>query len=161
MLHSNYLHYMFDCLIGFINMCLSIIQLAELWPNGVMDNHGIKRAICRAKERKRAQNEKNKVWWSLSIYVSAELWMSTRVTYYGLLTFYFYYLLIAYLTVDRNILSVQSADNVVFFLCTYIAECMQKLFLVGDVGLKTIWYLFVNGISTLVHACGSCLFDTW
>ncbi|CAO2834245.1 unnamed protein product [Amaranthus hypochondriacus] len=35
-------------------------ELAELWPNGVMDNHGIKRAICRAKERKRAQNEKNK-----------------------------------------------------------------------------------------------------
>uniref|UniRef100_A0A803LHH8 Hpc2-related domain-containing protein n=1 Tax=Chenopodium quinoa TaxID=63459 RepID=A0A803LHH8_CHEQI len=35
-------------------------ELAELWPKGVMDNHGIKRAICRAKERKRALNEKNK-----------------------------------------------------------------------------------------------------
>uniref|UniRef100_A0A5B7AJ93 Putative ubinuclein-2-like isoform X1 n=1 Tax=Davidia involucrata TaxID=16924 RepID=A0A5B7AJ93_DAVIN len=29
-------------------------ELAELWPNGFMDNHGIKRAICRAKDRKRA-----------------------------------------------------------------------------------------------------------
>ncbi|KAK6938368.1 Hpc2-related domain [Dillenia turbinata] len=28
-------------------------ELAELWPSGLMDNHGIKRAICRAKERKR------------------------------------------------------------------------------------------------------------
>ncbi|KAM7270553.1 hypothetical protein ACFE04_029767 [Oxalis oulophora] len=30
------------------------LQLAELWPKGFMDNHGIKRAICRAKERRRA-----------------------------------------------------------------------------------------------------------
>lgn len=29
-------------------------ELAELWPKGHMDNHGIKRAICRAKERKKA-----------------------------------------------------------------------------------------------------------
>ncbi|KAF8103590.1 hypothetical protein N665_0188s0517 [Sinapis alba] len=29
-------------------------NLAELWPNRLMDNHGIKRAICRAKERRRA-----------------------------------------------------------------------------------------------------------
>ncbi|KAJ8450330.1 hypothetical protein Cgig2_004787 [Carnegiea gigantea] len=36
-------------------------ELAELWPKGVMDNHGIKRAICRAKERRRALNERNKV----------------------------------------------------------------------------------------------------
>ncbi|XP_062099545.1 ubinuclein-1 isoform X2 [Humulus lupulus] len=28
-------------------------ELAELWPNGFMDNHGIKRAICRAKDRRR------------------------------------------------------------------------------------------------------------
>ena len=84
--------------------------------------------------------------------------MSKRVAYYRLLTFYFYYLLLAYLTVDRNILSVQSADSVVYFLCTYIAECLQKLFLVGDVGLKTIWYFFVYGISTLVHAYGSYLY---
>ncbi|KNA12686.1 hypothetical protein SOVF_123830 [Spinacia oleracea] len=35
-------------------------ELAELWPKGVMDNHGIKRAICRAKERKRKLNEMNK-----------------------------------------------------------------------------------------------------
>lgn len=29
-------------------------ELAQLWPNGFMDNHGIKRAVCRAKDRKRA-----------------------------------------------------------------------------------------------------------
>ncbi|VVA95585.1 unnamed protein product [Arabis nemorensis] len=29
-------------------------SLAELWPNKLMDNHEIKRAICRAKERRRA-----------------------------------------------------------------------------------------------------------
>ncbi|XP_040998278.1 ubinuclein-1-like isoform X1 [Juglans microcarpa x Juglans regia] len=29
-------------------------ELAELWPVGFMDNHGIKRAICRAKDRQRA-----------------------------------------------------------------------------------------------------------
>ncbi|GAB2270395.1 hypothetical protein Dimus_005296 [Dionaea muscipula] len=31
-------------------------ELAELWPKGVMDNHGIKRAICRAKERRKTQD---------------------------------------------------------------------------------------------------------
>ncbi|KAL0826012.1 hypothetical protein Bca101_049689 [Brassica carinata] len=31
-------------------------NLAELWPKRLMDNHGIKRAICRAKERRRASN---------------------------------------------------------------------------------------------------------
>ncbi|KAL0731944.1 hypothetical protein Bca4012_028038 [Brassica carinata] len=31
-------------------------QLAELWPRKLMDNHGIKRAICRAKERRRAMS---------------------------------------------------------------------------------------------------------
>ncbi|KAF1889558.1 hypothetical protein Lal_00024885 [Lupinus albus] len=35
-------------------------ELAELWPNGYMDNHGIKRAICRAKERRRALHSKHK-----------------------------------------------------------------------------------------------------
>ncbi|KAG6602125.1 Ubinuclein-1, partial [Cucurbita argyrosperma subsp. sororia] len=35
-------------------------ELAELWPNGFMDNHGIKRAICRAKERRRALHGKHK-----------------------------------------------------------------------------------------------------
>ncbi|XP_010539681.1 PREDICTED: ubinuclein-1-like isoform X4 [Tarenaya hassleriana] len=34
------------------------VELAELWPNRLMDNHGIKRAICRAKERRRAAYEK-------------------------------------------------------------------------------------------------------
>ncbi|CAK8570307.1 unnamed protein product [Lathyrus sativus] len=36
------------------------VELAELWPNGCMDNHGIKRAICRAKERRRALHSRNK-----------------------------------------------------------------------------------------------------
>ncbi|XP_027330661.1 ubinuclein-1-like isoform X2 [Abrus precatorius] len=35
-------------------------QLAELWPNGYMDNHGVKRAICRAKERRRALYSRDK-----------------------------------------------------------------------------------------------------
>ncbi|XP_021273598.1 uncharacterized protein LOC110408819 isoform X2 [Herrania umbratica] len=30
------------------------VELSELWPNGIMDNHGIKTAIRRAKERRRA-----------------------------------------------------------------------------------------------------------
>ncbi|XP_011022885.1 PREDICTED: uncharacterized protein LOC105124533 isoform X3 [Populus euphratica] len=36
------------------------VELAEMWPNGAMDNHGIKNAICRAKERRRTfyNNEK-------------------------------------------------------------------------------------------------------
>ncbi|XP_040957466.1 uncharacterized protein [Gossypium hirsutum] len=45
------------------NMSCPIIstQLAELWPNGIMDKHGIKSAICRAKERRRALSEHDKV----------------------------------------------------------------------------------------------------
>ncbi|KAL9331042.1 hypothetical protein ACSQ67_000652 [Phaseolus vulgaris] len=35
-------------------------ELAELWPTGYMDNHGIKRAICRSKERRRALHIKHK-----------------------------------------------------------------------------------------------------
>ncbi|XP_020211417.1 ubinuclein-1 [Cajanus cajan] len=35
-------------------------ELAELWPSGYMDNHGIKRGICRAKERRRALYNKHK-----------------------------------------------------------------------------------------------------
>ncbi|KAH9691369.1 ubinuclein-1 [Citrus sinensis] len=36
------------------------LELAELWPKGFMDNHGIKRAICRAKERKRELYSRHK-----------------------------------------------------------------------------------------------------
>ncbi|KAF1893891.1 hypothetical protein Lal_00002434 [Lupinus albus] len=36
------------------------VELAELWPSGCMDNHGIKRGICRAKERRRALHSKHK-----------------------------------------------------------------------------------------------------
>ncbi|KAI8004421.1 Ubinuclein-2 [Camellia lanceoleosa] len=35
-------------------------ELAELWPDGFMDNHGIKRAICRAKDRKRPLHSQHK-----------------------------------------------------------------------------------------------------
>ncbi|XP_059630643.1 ubinuclein-1-like isoform X3 [Cornus florida] len=35
-------------------------ELAELWPNGLMNNHGIKRAIVRAKDRRRALYSRQK-----------------------------------------------------------------------------------------------------
>lgn len=35
-------------------------ELAKLWPEGYMDNHGIKRAICRAKDRKRTLYSRHK-----------------------------------------------------------------------------------------------------
>lgn len=35
-------------------------ELAGLWPNGFMDNHGIKSAICRAKDRRRERYSQNK-----------------------------------------------------------------------------------------------------
>ncbi|KAF5467910.1 hypothetical protein F2P56_012114 [Juglans regia] len=35
-------------------------ELAGLWPVGFMDNHGIKRAICKAKERRRALHSRHK-----------------------------------------------------------------------------------------------------
>lgn len=35
-------------------------ELAGCWPNGFMDNHGIKRAICRAKDRRRASHARRK-----------------------------------------------------------------------------------------------------
>ncbi|KAL8125279.1 ubinuclein-1-like [Apium graveolens] len=35
-------------------------ELAELWPKGFMDNHGIKRAICKAKDRKKAMHAVHK-----------------------------------------------------------------------------------------------------
>ncbi|OMO50361.1 hypothetical protein CCACVL1_30488 [Corchorus capsularis] len=37
------------------------VELAQLWPNGLMDNHGIKRAICRAKERRKAIYNRHKI----------------------------------------------------------------------------------------------------
>ncbi|KAK8586744.1 hypothetical protein V6N12_021273 [Hibiscus sabdariffa] len=37
------------------------VELAELWPNGIMDKYRIKNAICRAKERKMALWANNKV----------------------------------------------------------------------------------------------------
>ncbi|PIA27228.1 hypothetical protein AQUCO_08200031v1 [Aquilegia coerulea] len=36
------------------------VELAELWPNGIMDNHGIKNAVCRSKARKRATHSRIK-----------------------------------------------------------------------------------------------------
>uniref|UniRef100_A0A3N7EHP3 Hpc2-related domain-containing protein n=1 Tax=Populus trichocarpa TaxID=3694 RepID=A0A3N7EHP3_POPTR len=37
------------------------VELAQFWPSGLMDNHGIKRAICRAKERRRVMYIRNKL----------------------------------------------------------------------------------------------------
>ena len=39
-----------------------IVQLAELWPDGWMDNNGIKHAVQRAKDRKKKQIKANMVW---------------------------------------------------------------------------------------------------
>ncbi|XVE86487.1 hypothetical protein DITRI_Ditri18aG0037900 [Diplodiscus trichospermus] len=36
------------------------VELAELWPNGIMDNHGIKCAIRRAKERRKVGEDRRK-----------------------------------------------------------------------------------------------------
>ncbi|KAL2538476.1 wound-responsive family protein [Forsythia ovata] len=35
-------------------------ELAALWPSGIMDTHGIKRAICRAKDRRKALSSQQK-----------------------------------------------------------------------------------------------------
>ncbi|XP_040944377.1 ubinuclein-1 isoform X4 [Gossypium hirsutum] len=37
------------------------VELAQLWPDGMMNNHEIKHAICRAKERRRARYNRRKV----------------------------------------------------------------------------------------------------
>lgn len=53
----------------YLSIC---VQLAELWPNGYMDNRGIKRAICRAKERRKALYIRHKVclWrWIINVNV--------------------------------------------------------------------------------------------
>ncbi|XP_039033233.1 ubinuclein-1-like [Hibiscus syriacus] len=36
------------------------VELAQLWPHGMMDNHEIKRAICREKERRRVRFTRQK-----------------------------------------------------------------------------------------------------
>ncbi|TYH82987.1 hypothetical protein ES332_D02G100500v1 [Gossypium tomentosum] len=36
------------------------VELAQLWPDGMMNNHEIKHAICRAKERRRARYNRRK-----------------------------------------------------------------------------------------------------
>lgn len=46
------------------------MQLAELWPAGYMDNLGIKDAVYRAKERKRANyKQKYKVCFIVIFYI--------------------------------------------------------------------------------------------
>jgi hypothetical protein len=44
-----------------IKMSFYLHQLAELWPQGYMDNVGIKDAIYRSKERKRLLYSQQKV----------------------------------------------------------------------------------------------------
>ncbi|RRT54474.1 hypothetical protein GW17_00053320, partial [Ensete ventricosum] len=57
----------------FIYMFIPTFQLAELWPSGSMDNVGIKDAIQRSKERKRAIYGQHKVLISLFIYVTLRI----------------------------------------------------------------------------------------
>ena len=45
------------------------MQLAELWPEGWMDNNGIKAAVFRAKERKKRLSKLNKVNSLYPIYI--------------------------------------------------------------------------------------------
>ncbi|XWS44675.1 hypothetical protein CRYUN_Cryun15aG0068200 [Craigia yunnanensis] len=52
------------------------VELAELWPNGIMDNHGIKSAIHRAKERRRALCEYDKVGETMDQHLAAPLEIS-------------------------------------------------------------------------------------
>ena len=49
--------------------CLHFWQLAELWPDGWMDNLGIKLAVHRAQERKKRLNKASNVGFDLVIVV--------------------------------------------------------------------------------------------
>lgn len=53
--------YFFVLFSSLLNLSLCFFQLVELWPKGFMDSHGIKRAISRAKDRKKAMNAGHKV----------------------------------------------------------------------------------------------------
>lgn len=46
---------------SFITFCTFSLQLSSLWPNGFMDNNGIKHAIYRAKDRRRPSYSRHKV----------------------------------------------------------------------------------------------------
>lgn len=45
---------------------LPLLQLTSLWPSGVMDTDGIKRAIHKAKDRRKAQGGRRRVCISLA-----------------------------------------------------------------------------------------------
>ncbi|KAJ6929217.1 ubinuclein-1-like isoform X3 [Populus alba x Populus x berolinensis] len=54
-------------------------EVAELWPNGAMDNHGIKIAICRAKERRRIFYNNEKVEEKARIEKLSRQWKGNNV----------------------------------------------------------------------------------
>lgn len=55
------------------------VELAELWPNGAMDNHGIKNAIYRAKERRRTFYNNEKVQEKASLDELSKCWKDINV----------------------------------------------------------------------------------
>ncbi|XP_011031129.1 PREDICTED: ubinuclein-1-like isoform X5 [Populus euphratica] len=54
-------------------------EVAEMWPNGAMDNHGIKIAICRAKERRRIFYNNEKVQEKARIEKLSRQWKGNNV----------------------------------------------------------------------------------
>ncbi|KAI5587752.1 hypothetical protein POPTR_005G067800v4 [Populus trichocarpa] len=54
-------------------------EVAEMWPNGAMDNHGIKIAICRAKERRRIFYNNEKVQEKARIERLSRQWKGNNV----------------------------------------------------------------------------------
>ncbi|XP_034907353.1 ubinuclein-1 isoform X2 [Populus alba] len=55
------------------------VELAELWPNGAMDNHGIKNAIYRAKERRRTFYNNEKVQEKARLEELSKCWKDINV----------------------------------------------------------------------------------
>ncbi|KAI5587758.1 hypothetical protein POPTR_005G067800v4 [Populus trichocarpa] len=55
------------------------LKVAEMWPNGAMDNHGIKIAICRAKERRRIFYNNEKVQEKARIERLSRQWKGNNV----------------------------------------------------------------------------------
>lgn len=43
------------------DVCISGLQLAAFWPGGIMDTDGIKRAIHKAKDRRKALGVRRRV----------------------------------------------------------------------------------------------------
>lgn len=72
-----------------IDVCCFLMQLAALWPSGVMDTDGIKRAIYKAKHRRRALNGRRKVYEWISSIFSLIYTFSVFVIFFLNQTFFF------------------------------------------------------------------------